>query len=175
MRIFAGEKKGHSIVVPKMEFRPTQGKVREALFNIVDVDGMRMLDIYTGSGAIGLEALSHGAAQVTFVDIDKRAVIAISESLVKLGYTDRGHVIRNNSLRFLASPSGPYDIIYADPPYDTEDLPEILSRVRGNGLLTDDGILVIEMNRRAASVIESEAYDLRRYGKALLAFFRKAP
>lgn len=178
MRIFAGEKKGHGIVVPNMEFRPTQGKVREALFNIIDPAGMSVLDLYTGSGAIGLEALSHGAASVTFVDIDRRAVSAVSESLMKLGYDGRGRVVRSNAVRFIASPSGPYDLIYADPPYDTDDLAEILKRVRENGLLTDSGVFVLEMSRHAehsADALEEKAYDVRRYGKAVLAFFRKAP
>src|SRR5689334_5345172 len=126
MRIIAGELKGRRLHTPAWQgIRPTSDKLRETLFNVVAarVSGARVLDVYAGTGAVGLEALSRGAAQVTFVEEDPRAIRLIEENLRHCGVTDRYAIIRFRLVpEAPALPAGSFDLIVLDPPYDEPDL-----------------------------------------------------
>ncbi len=136
MRIIAGSRKGHRIAAPRGDnTRPTGDRVREALFNMLGpLDGASVADLFAGSGALGIEALSRGAAVATFVESDPPAVAAIRENLAVLGAD--GQVRHQDALAFLASAEGRFDLVLADPPYDSaprlagplaERLPDVLS------------------------------------------------
>ena len=136
MRIVAGEFKGRPLQAPKgVRTRPTADRVREALFSILgDVAGARVLDLYAGSGALGIEALSRGAASAVFVEKDPRAVAAIRRNLEGLGAD--AEIRRRDVIGFLAAAEGRYDLVLIDPPYDsaariagrlTERLPAVLA------------------------------------------------
>ena len=151
MRIIAGEKRGHTIYAPRgRETRPTSDRVRENVFNIVApwVDGARVLDLYAGSGAMGLEALSRGAAGVLFVESDPDAVRAIERNLDKLRLTG-ATVLRLEATTALAQEAAAgrkYDLVLVDPPYamtNFDSLALYLPRV-----LADDGLLVVETSKR---------------------------
>jgi 16S rRNA (guanine(966)-N(2))-methyltransferase RsmD len=145
MRIIAGELKGRRLKTPKWAgLRPTSDKLRETLFNVLAprVEGARVLDHYAGTGAIGIEAISRGAARVTFVDADSRALKLIDENLRHCGVTDRYVIIR--TLQSL--PAGSIDLAVLDPPYDEPDLTAAIAAAEP--LIANGGLLVLEHARR---------------------------
>jgi 16S rRNA (guanine966-N2)-methyltransferase len=119
VRVVAGEFRGRRLAAPRgARTRPTADRVREALFSMLgDVTGARVLDLYAGSGALGIEALSRGAGSAVFVDRDPRAVAAIERNLESLGLEQE--VLRQDAVRFLARAKGTFDLVFCDPPYDS--------------------------------------------------------
>jgi 16S rRNA (guanine966-N2)-methyltransferase len=175
VRIIAGERKGHTIQAPKgRDTRPTSDRVRENVFNIVApwVEHARVLDLYAGSGAMGLEALSRGAASVVFVESDAEAVRAIERNLDKLRLT-RATLIRAEATVGLAQEAAgarKYDLVLADPPYamtDFDPLARYLPRV-----LAEDGLLVVESAARTEPQLPGLAVRTsRRYGSTRVTVF----
>jgi 16S rRNA (guanine966-N2)-methyltransferase len=175
MRIIAGERKGHTIYAPKgLETRPTSDRVRENVFNIVApwVEDARVLDLYAGSGAMGLEALSRGAAAVVFVEADADAARTIERNLDKLRLTG-ATVLRASATMALtqeAAAGRKYDLVLADPPYSMTDY-DPLARYLPT-VLSDDGLLVLE----SAGKVEPELPGLavrtsRKYGSTRVTVF----
>lgn len=170
MRIIAGSHRGRRIVAPPgRETRPTSDRVRESAFNLIGpVDGADVLDLFAGSGALGLEALSRGAAIATFVESDRDACRAISANLDALEL--RGTVLRQDVVRMLASERRRFDLVLCDPPYGFER-----SRIapRLARLLRSDGLLVWESAGREEppEVPGLAMRTSRRYGSARLTLF----
>ena len=153
MRIIAGTNKGRTLKAPKWDgLRPTSDKLRETLFNILQtrVSGARVLDVFSGTGAVALEALSRGAAGVTCVESDRRAAALIAENAALCRDTDRCVIIRDVVERALLTPlrGGPFDIIVLDPPYDYSDLESAVANAATQRAA--DGIVILE---HAARVI----------------------
>ncbi|MDX6369388.1 MAG: rRNA (guanine966-N2)-methyltransferase [Gaiellaceae bacterium] len=170
MRIIAGTRKGHSIQAPKKPgIRPTSDRVRENVFNIVApwVEGARVLDLYAGSGAMGLEALSRGAERAVFVESDLEAVRAIERNLDKLGLSG-ARVVRQVAATGLAHEAGAgrkYDLVLVDPPYAMTDY-TALSRYLP-AVLAEDGLLVFESSSKTEPDVPGLAVRTsRRYGSA---------
>ncbi len=171
MRIIAGSRKGHRIEAPKgMATRPTSDFVREAAFNLIGpVDDAVVLDLYAGSGALGLEALSRGAARAVFVDVGREACTTIDANLTKLKLD--GTVLCMDAVRALGSDRGTYDLILADPPYDQVDFASLARRAPA--LLAPHGLLVLQTAARTEPVLEGLTETTsRRYGSARLTLFR---
>lgn len=178
MRIIAGERKGHTIHAPRgHDTRPTSDRVRENVFNIVApwVEDARVLDVYAGSGAMGLEALSRGAAAVVFVESDADAVRAIERNLDKLRLTG-ATIVRTGASTALAQEAAAgrqYDLVLVDPPYamtDYDTLARYLPRV-----LAQDGLLVLETAARTEPNIEGLALrTTRKYGSTRITVFEHA-
>jgi 16S rRNA (guanine966-N2)-methyltransferase len=170
MRVIAGELKGRRIDAPKgTETRPTSDFVRENTFNLVGpVDGATVIDLYAGSGALGIEALSRGAERCVFVESSREACRTIGANLDKLGL--RATVLCQDAIRALAAERGPYDLILADPPYDFtayEKLAPGFAR-----LLAPDGLAVLQTAAAAGPELEGLAIRTsRRYGSARLTLF----
>jgi 16S rRNA (guanine966-N2)-methyltransferase len=170
MRIIAGSHKGRRIVAPKgSETRPTSDFVREAAFNLVGpVDGAAVLDLYAGSGALGLEALSRGAERAVFVDSSRDACRTIGANLEKLAL--RATVLCQDAERALAGDRGAYDLILADPPYTFtayERLAPQLAR-----LLAPDGVAVVQTPAALEPGLPGLATRTsRKYGSARLTLF----
>src|SRR5512147_1594489 len=126
MRIIAGSLKGRRLAAPKWEgLRPTSDKLRETLFNILAprIEGAVVLDGYAGTGAVGIEALSRGAAHVTFVERDARAAALIDTNLKRCGVTDRYAIIRARFAGTERTPAGGrFDLVFLDPPYGAKEL-----------------------------------------------------
>jgi len=175
VRIIAGSRKGARIFAPKDRgTRPTSDRVRENVFNIVApwVEGARVLDLYAGSGAMGLEALSRGATTAVFVEADAEAVRAIERNLDKLRLTG-ATVLRANATTGLAQEAAAgrkYDLVLADPPYamtDYDTLARYLPRI-----LAEDGLLVFESDARTEPELEGLAVRTsRRYGSTRVTVF----
>lgn len=178
MRIIAGSRKGARIFAPKgRETRPTADRVREAAFNLIGpVGGARVLDLYAGSGAMGLEALSRGALRVTFVEADRHAVRAIERNLDRLRLPG-AEVAPGDAARRVAADAAAgrrYDLVLIDPPYDMLEtalrtLAPHLPRV-----VALDGLVVVESNARAEPELPLPVRTSRRYGSARLTVFEGA-
>ena len=172
MRIIAGNRKGHRIAAPKGEnTRPTSDFVRENAFNLIGpVDDATVLDLFAGSGALGLEALSRGAMHAVFVDSDREACRAINANLEKLRLV--ATVLCQDALRAVAAERGTYDLILCDPPYDyarADALAPHLARI-----LAPDGLLVYQTDSRTEPVIEGlQVRTSRKYGSARLTLFEQ--
>jgi 16S rRNA (guanine(966)-N(2))-methyltransferase RsmD len=150
MRIVAGTLKGRRIETPTWDgLRPTSDKLRETLFNVLAprIEGARVLDGFAGTGAVGIEALSRGAAHVTFVERDPRAVALIKANLERCGVTDRYAIIRARFVGTAQAPEGgSFDIIFLDPPYGARELIEAIEAAAP--LVEQPTLLVIEHARR---------------------------
>jgi 16S rRNA (guanine966-N2)-methyltransferase len=175
MRIIAGERKGHTIFAPKgLDTRPTSDRVRENVFNIVApwVEGARVLDLYAGSGAMGLEALSRGASRAVFVERDDAAARTIEQNLDKLRLP--GTVLRRDAVNVLAAEAGAgrkYDLVLVDPPYDMyTDLQPQLARYLP-AVLAEDGLVVVETDARVEPELPLAQRTSRKYGSARITVY----
>ena len=174
-RIIAGTHGGRRLQVPPgTGTRPTSDRAREGLFSslqsLVDLEGGAVLDLYAGSGALGLEAVSRGAAQATLVEDDPIAARVIRQNVEDLGLA--ATVVEDDVARFLAGPPSSYRLVVADPPYDLDlDLGAVLP------WLEPDAVVVLERATRGpdpAVPEELEALRSRRYGEATLWYFRRS-
>ena len=178
MRVVAGSLKGRRLAAPTWDgLRPTSDKLRETLFNVLasHVQGARVLDGYAGTGAVGIEALSRGAAHVTFVERDPRAVALIEENLGHCGVSDRYAIIRARFAGIEGPPGvGPFDVIFLDPPYGASELSAALDAAEP---LVDEGTLLVVEHARRDTAPESAGTLTRtrllRSGDSALAFYRR--
>jgi 16S rRNA (guanine966-N2)-methyltransferase len=166
VRIISGSRKGHTIHAPAGRgTRPTSDRVRENIFNIVGpVEDATVLDLYAGSGAMGLEALSRGAASAVFVERDPDAIRAIERNLDKLRL--RGTVLRQDGIAVLAGEKRKYDLVFVDPPYEMyTDLQPQLARYLP-AVVAADGVVVVETDARIEPDLPLEQRTSRKYGSA---------
>jgi 16S rRNA (guanine966-N2)-methyltransferase len=180
MRIVGGSLGGRVLRAPAgVDTRPTSEKVREALFNILpDVEGMAVLDVFAGSGAVGIEALSRGASHATFFDVGKPALAALRGNLKDLGLGARATVVAGDSVSLAARhvPPAPWNLVFVDPPYRS-DLATRAVLALPTERLSPDVVIVIEHDRRNAppetlgSLLRT---DERRYGDTMVSFYRLA-
>ena len=178
MRIIAGQFRGRPLATPAGQAtRPTADRVREALFSMLasrtgSFEGLRVADLYAGSGALGLEALSRGAAQVTFVENDRSAQAAIKANAAKLGVADRMHVLGGSALALPRSE--PFDLVFADPPYATGSGSAVVSAVSAAGWLARSGWMSVETDRRdPVEPGEFETDAEREIGRARITLLRR--
>jgi 16S rRNA (guanine966-N2)-methyltransferase len=171
IRVTGGELRGRRLHVPKSGVRPTTEKVREALFSILgDVAGARVLDLFCGSGALAIEALSRGAAEATLVDTRPAAARRNVESL---GLAERGKVVRADAARFLRrGDPGSFDLVLCDPPYRLADrlADELDPLIRG--ALAEGGRVMVETSPDRPLPLELTLLTERRYGDTLIRIYR---
>jgi 16S rRNA (guanine(966)-N(2))-methyltransferase RsmD len=185
-RIVAGALGGRRITVPAgAHTRPTSERVREALFSSLEsltgLDGARFADLYAGSGAVALEALSRGAAHALLVECDPRAVRVIRRNIAALGLEERTTVVTGKVAAVLAAgpPDGrPYDVVFADPPYAVpdEELDRVLAVLVDAGWLAAGAVVALERSRRAPAPRVQGITELRsrRYGDTVLWYGRRS-
>jgi 16S rRNA (guanine966-N2)-methyltransferase len=182
MRVTGGEAKGRRLRVPKGQaLRPTAGRVKEALFNILarDLSGLKVLDLFAGTGNVSIEALSRGAAEAILVDSSTAAGKVIRENLRRLRLAGRAKVWIipvSRALRLLARRGESFDMIFLDPPYEHRLVENSLQIIARGNLLRQAGILVAEhsLREKVESRYDSLVLsDQRRYGTTLLSFFRR--
>lgn len=177
MRIIAGSAKGSQIFAPKgRDTRPTQDRVRESLFNILqgDVSGAMVLDLFAGSGALALEAISRGAINAVLVDAGQDAVVCIERNIAKLGFEGRAHVMKcdwKQAVKQLRGQGTAFDLVFLDPPYRVVETAEILDCLALGGLLMAGALVVVE-HRKGCSPINSSfaARSIRAYGDTEISF-----
>lgn len=154
---------------PDPRIRPTTARVRKSLFQRLEPwEGLAVCDLYAGIGSLGIEALSRGAARVTFVDHDSRALALVAANLERFEIAERFEVINDDALAFLAGNRRRFDVVLADPPYDTISW-EVLA-TEAQGALAPGGRFVMELSSGALTPPE---VDTRRYGKTKVCIERK--
>jgi 16S rRNA (guanine966-N2)-methyltransferase len=175
LRIIAGSRKGARIYAPKgFEVRPTGDRVREAVFNLIGpVDGADVLDLFAGSGAMGLEALSRGAATATFVDSDRTAAETVIRNLDKLRL-EGARVYREDAARRLATEAAAgrrYDLVLVDPPYRmlTRFLPMLATNLPS--VVSADGLVVVESEAKEEPELPLPVRTSRQYGSTRVTLF----
>jgi len=183
MKITGGRSKGKILASPKgMDIRPTSSKVREAIFNILgqDMTGIRVLDLFAGTGILGIEALSRGAHHAVFIDRSDHAIKIINKNLALCGYHDICKVIRSNitnmsDFKFLSLKKG-FDLVFMDPPYRKGIIPPVLAALSGFGTLSDQALVVTEsakkdnLPERVETLLLS---DRRTYGETKIDIYKR--
>ena len=169
MRVIAGTCRGRLLRAPAgTATRPTSDRVRESIFDVlgsmVDLEGMAVGDLFAGSGAMGLEALSRGAGAVVFVDNSVEALGAVRDNLATLGFEDQGRVVREDVVRFLDRDHD-FDLALCDPPYDFEAWEGLLGRLRAT-------LAVLESRRAVEVPLGWEVIRNKRYGGTLVTVVR---
>jgi 16S rRNA (guanine966-N2)-methyltransferase len=180
MRIIAGKLKGRTVIVPKSKLvRPTTDRNREAIFNylnnIFNFEDAVVLDLYAGTGALGLEAISRGAASVTFVEKNFKIYKNLLNNIKTLGVEGYAKVVKSEATKFTRDSSEKFHLILADPPFFHYDVYEVFENIFNNDLLEDNGLLIIErsIQTKEKDVNAFGAEPVRRLGDSLIYEFSK--
>ncbi len=180
MRVITGTARGRKLKeLSGMDTRPTTDKVKESLFNIVqfDIEGRRVLDLFGGTGQLGIEALSRGAASAVLVDVRREAAAIIRENVENCGFSDRAKVVQGDYLAFLTSCRDKFDLIFLDPPYAEGLLEKALKTIAAIDIVSENGIIVCEsalekvLPELSAPYVVGREY---RYGQIKLTTYRRA-
>ncbi|MBQ9468778.1 MAG: 16S rRNA (guanine(966)-N(2))-methyltransferase RsmD [Clostridia bacterium] len=179
MRIITGSARGTKLqTLDGLETRPTAERVKEAIFSMIqfELDGKRVLDLFGGSGQMGLEALSRGAVKATFVDVNREAVEVIKANAKKTKLFDKCVILNADYKSFIRGNAGKerYDVIFLDPPYALDLVKDALDRVTRAGLAATGALVVCESDR--PEPVEAEGYAVRRharYGKIYITLLEK--
>ena len=185
MRIIAGSARGRPLKGPRdaRVIRPTADRVRESLFNVLGqwMDGLSVLDLYAGTGALGLEALSRGASSLVMVDRDREALSLCRENSTALGFADRVRVVDRpvaDAVAALSAEGARFDLVFADPPYAARVIPDLLALLVKHPLVTEGGLVVVEHDKREEAPQSAEGFqreDARRFGDTELTLYRAVP
>ncbi len=178
MRITTGRFKGRVIrTINDISVRPATDRVRQTIFNILahrmDLDGIKVLDLFAGSGSLGFEALSRGAARATFVESDPRVVAALQQTARQLGCAEASDIVRGDALRYLQRAGGSYHLIFVDPPYAHSSTADIPEEVFSHGLVRKNGYLIIE-HAATLRFAETDHYAIgpvKTFGRTVVTFF----
>jgi 16S rRNA (guanine966-N2)-methyltransferase len=178
MRVIAGSARGRRLQAPPgRATRPTSDRVREALFSSISdrVPGAVVLDLFAGTGALGIEALSRGAGAATFVEREPAVLTVLRANLDTAGVAERAEVVRSTAEAFAGRAAGvPYDLVLCDPPYDypTQQTVDLLLALRAAGALASDAVIVLERDKRDPAVAAAEAGDAALDAAGVLAIDR---
>lgn len=179
MRVISGTARGRRLKeLPGMDTRPTTDKVKEALFNIIqfEIEGRRVLDLFGGTGQLGIEALSRGAAHCTFVDSSRQAAAVIRDNLKTVGFSDLSAVQQGDALAFLAGCRQRFDVILLDPPYQTDLLENCIQNITRFDILSEHGIMICESAAEKQMPEPDAPYEKGReyrYGKIKLTVYHR--
>ena len=185
MRVVAGSQKGRRLKKPEgQDLRPTSARVREALLSILAhrTQGARVLDLYAGTGALGLESLSRGAHRVVFVENHVASAQILRENVTRCGHDERCVVMTQDAETFLTAPPScgeppAFDIVFADPPYHTTDLTRLLERLSRSGTIASQGMVILEhfFKHPVPSQIGALTQTRQsRYGDTMLTFYQRS-
>lgn len=178
MRITTGKYRNRKLHMPP-GIRPTQDKVRKAVFDILgDIEGLTFLEIYAGSGAVGFEALSRGASELTLVESNHNSILAIKRNIALLNpsFCNLYHIEAEKAIKLLSLDKKSFDIIFIDPPYLKEMAKKILQTLEAYDILSPDGLIVVQHSRLEILSGDSLKYSLikeAKYGDTRLSIFRK--
>ncbi len=179
MRVITGTARGRKLKeLPGMDTRPTTDKVKESIFNIVqfDVEGRRVLDLFAGTGQLGIEALSRGAEKCVFVDASRTAANVVRENVEQTGFETQSRVVQSDALSFLTSCREKFGLCFLDPPYASNLLDEALTRIAEIDIMLENGIIVCESAADKLLPTLPEPYKMGReyrYGKIKLTLYHR--
>lgn len=178
MRVITGNARGRRLKTPdNYDIRPTTDNVKESVFNIIqfDIEGRQVLDLFAGTGQLGIECLSRGAAGAVFVDRDRDAVRIVKDNLKTCGM--KATVLQEDSISFL-NHCGKFDVIFIDPPYDSDLYESALKIINLVDILSEGGIIICEARREKVLPEMTEPYRKRKeynYGKVKICIYTKEP
>lgn len=180
MRIISGKYKGHQLVSFHADhIRPTTDRVKESLFNIIQhaTDGAKVLDLFSGTGNLGLEAMSRGAESVLFVEMNRKSIQILEKNLEKLKVEEPYKIIQKDVLAFLKSYTGePFDVIFADPPFTEAMAHDVMLAADQSRVFHPETLFMIESAKREKILDDYPTltrYDHREFGDKVLSFFKK--
>ncbi len=177
MRVISGSARGRKLIAPDgFDTRPTTDRVKESIFNIISLSlpADSVLDLFSGSGALGIEALSRGSGKAVFVEKNKSAFEVTKKNIELARVSDRAGIVSDDALSFLDKTADKFDIIFLDPPYNTGLLRESIAKISKNNLLSPDGIIVAESEYMGEEPTE-EHFDIikrAKYGKTTVFVLR---
>jgi len=175
MQIHSGKYGGFKLKPPPKGIRPTSARVKESLFDIIQdrLKDARVLDLFAGTGSLGLEAISAGASSCCFVDKTWKAISTIKDNTQKLGVVDQSILINTSAKKFLKSDNvTKYDLIFLDPPYRRVNINDIVALIYQNNFVTDKGLIVVESSEDVSfSTMSSKIARQEKYGNTQLTFF----
>lgn len=178
MRVITGTARGRRLKTPdNYDIRPTTDNVKESVFNIIqfDIEGRQVLDLFAGTGQLGIECLSRGAAGAVFVDRDRDAISIVKDNLKTCGM--KATVLQEDSISFL-NHCGKFDVIFIDPPYDSDLYESALKIINLVDILSEGGIIICEARREKVLPEMTEPYRKRKeynYGKVKICIYTKEP
>ena len=179
MRVITGTARGRKLKdLPGLDTRPTTDKVKESIFNIVqfDIEGRRVLDLFAGTGQLGIEALSRGADRCVFVDASREAASVVRENVKLTGFEDRSRIVQGDALSFLTSCREKFALAFLDPPYASQLLDEALKRMAEIDIMAENGIIVCESAQDKLLPQLPGPYEMGReyrYGKIKLTLYHR--
>lgn len=179
MRVITGLARGMRLREPTgFDTRPTTDRVKEGIFSSIqfDIEGRRVLDLFAGTGQMGIEALSRGAVHCTFADLSKQAVGIVRENLAHTGFQDQAAVIQGDYLSVLERCREPFDLIFLDPPYGSGFLEKAMERIQTIDIVSGNGIIVCENGSGSGWPEPRGPYRLQReyrYGRIRTALYRR--
>lgn len=175
MRVITGSARGRRLKTPEnYDIRPTTDNVKESLFNILqfDIEGRRVLDLFAGTGQLGIEALSRGARETVFIDVSREAVKIIKDNLKSCGLS--ATVLQTDAMKYLEN-CGKFDVIFIDPPYDSDQYGKVLNYINSVDRLSDGGIIICEARKEKELPEMSAPYYKAKeyvYGRVKLCIYR---
>lgn len=177
LRVISGTARSIKLITPEgTQTRPTTDRIKETLFSMInfDIPGAVFLDLFSGSGAMGIEALSRGAKKAVFIDNHREALACIQQNLSKTQLLDKGTIIQGDvlqKLQSLAGEGGKFDIIFMDPPYKSDLINQTLSAIKENNLLNDQGFVIVEHSSNdSISEKEYNIYKEKKYKTTTMTF-----
>lgn len=178
MRIITGLLKGRHITLPKgLSIRPTSDRTKEGIFSIIGarkvIQNARVLDLFAGSGNLGFEAISRGAQHVMAVDKNNTCTNFIEETAEEFGISDQLITRTASTEQFLSTPSVPYDIVFADPPYPYPEIPALITTILSDSWLNVNGWLILEHDKRHDFSDHKHCFITRSYGRTIVTIFTK--
>jgi 16S rRNA (guanine(966)-N(2))-methyltransferase RsmD len=182
MRIIGGEARGRRLYVPGTSaVRPTADRIKEAFFNIIGpIEGKTFLDLFAGSGNMGIEALSRGALKAVFVENDRTLIGAIGKNIAACGFTAKSEILTSDFIKAvsgLVKRAETFDVLFADPPYGRGIVSRTLEHLQNGALMENDSLLALQHSIREDAAVDAAGplalVDRRPYGDTILSFFKK--
>ncbi len=176
MRVIAGKYKGQRLYTATSHIRPTTDRIKEHIFTIAGpyLQGHSVCDLFSGSGSLGIEALSRDAGHITFVEKSYQSIQVLKKNLERLNIKENYNIIHSNVLSFLNGNQKPFDFIIADPPFKWDGINELINLVFQETNLHKDGIFILESEKSHAVVWENEIYEIvqqKKYDRSIITFF----
>jgi len=178
MRIISGSRRGHKLLeFAGQDVRPTTDRVKESVFNIIQgfIPEARVLDMFSGSGALSFEALSRGATGAVCIDTDKRSVEIIKKNAISLKFEDRCEILNMSCMDYVKRAKDRFDVIFLDPPYNKGFILPALEEIVKNDLLSDDGIIMLESDSTDfhGDVDGLMVYRQKKYGRTFITVYKR--
>ena len=173
MKIITGTAKGKSLkTLPSDDTRPTSERIKEAMFSSIqfDIESRRVLDLFAGSGQLGLEALSRGALSCTFIDSSREAIEVVKANIAHTGFGDKSKTLVSDAANYVRKAAGKqtFDLVFIDPPYKSKCAVELLSKIERAGILADGALVVIESGEEVIDLERLPKFEVtkaKQYGK----------